>query len=68
MQLLLLQGRPAFSNFRVQALLVALNNAIENQDISDLEAVEIYCIKAVEPLDERTTERVYFTNTLLARS
>ncbi len=56
---LLLQGRPAFSNFRVQALLVALNNAIENQDISGLEAVEIYCIKAVEPLDYKTTERVY---------
>ena len=59
MQLLLLQGRPAFSNFRIQALQHALNNVIANQDISGLEAVEIYCIEAVEPLDEKTTKRVY---------
>ena len=56
---LLLQGRPALSNFRVQALLVALNDAIENQDISGLEAVEIYCIETVEPLDDKTTLRLY---------
>jgi phosphoribosylformylglycinamidine synthase len=59
MQLLLLQGRPAFSNFRIQALLHALNNVIANQDISGLEAVEIYCIEAVGPLEEKTTKRVY---------
>ncbi|MEC7608577.1 MAG: phosphoribosylformylglycinamidine synthase, partial [Verrucomicrobiota bacterium] len=56
---LLLQGRPAFSNFRIQALLVALNDAAAKQNIIGLEAVEIYCIDTVEPLDDRTTKRVY---------
>ena len=56
---LLLQGRPAFSNFRLQALRHTLNDVIQNKDISYLDAVEIYCIEIVEPLDDNTTKRIY---------
>ena len=54
-----LQGRPAFSNFRLQALRHTLNDVIQNKDISYLDAVEIYCIEIVEPLDDNTTKRIY---------
>ena len=57
MQPILLQGRPAFSDFRLHALRRALNEALPTHDISRLDAVEIYCIEAKGPLDAITTER-----------
>lgn len=59
MQPIILQGRPAFSNFRLTALKDALNEAIDAHDIANIDAVECYFIEAANPLDDQTTERAF---------
>lgn len=59
MQPILLQGRPAHSEFRLQALLEDLNKALEGLAISAIDAVEVYFIEANGPLDDATTERAF---------
>ena len=57
MQPIILQGRQAFSDFRLTALQKALNEAIDAHDIASIDAVETYFIEAENPLDDQTTER-----------
>jgi len=59
MQPIILQGRQAFSNFRLKALESALNEAIDAHDITTVDAVEVYFIEAANPLDDTTTERAF---------
>ncbi|MEM1221525.1 MAG: phosphoribosylformylglycinamidine synthase [Verrucomicrobiota bacterium] len=59
MQPIILQGLPAFSDFRLKALQTALNEAIDAHDIASVDAVEVYFIEAEGPLDDQTTERAY---------
>ncbi len=57
MQPIIFQGLPAFSDFRLKALQNALNEAIAEHDITNIDAVEVYFIEASGPLDDQTTER-----------
>ena len=59
MQPIILQGRPAYSNFRQQALLHDLNKAEEAHEIGAIDAVEVFFIETVGPLDDFTTERAF---------
>ncbi len=59
MQPIILQGRPAFSDFRLTALKTALNEAIDAHDIANIDAVEVYFIESANPLDDQTTERAF---------
>ena len=63
MQPIILQGRPAFSDFRLTALQDALNAAAPELDIASIDAVEVYFIESANVLDDTTTERAF---TLLA--
>ncbi|MGB0743673.1 MAG: phosphoribosylformylglycinamidine synthase, partial [Opitutales bacterium] len=63
MQPIILQGRPAFSDFRLTTLLKALKVAIEAHDIASIDATEVYFIESGGPLEDQTTERAF---TLLA--
>ena len=59
MQPIILQGRQAFSDFRLTALKTALNDAINARNIAEIDAVECYFIEATNPLDDTTTERAF---------
>ena len=59
MQPIILQGQPAFSNFRLQALQKALGEKAPNLDIAQIDAVEAFFIEAEGPLDDTTTERAF---------
>ena len=59
MQPIILQGRQAFSDFRLTALKTALNGAINAHDIANIDAVECYFIESANPLDDQTTERAF---------
>ncbi len=54
---IILQGRQAFSDFRLTALKNALNEAIDAHDIATIDAVEVYFIETENVLDDQTTER-----------
>ncbi len=60
---IILQGRPAFSDFRLTALQGALNAAVPELAIATIDAVEVYFIESEGPLNDETTERAF---TLLA--
>ncbi|MEN8863383.1 MAG: phosphoribosylformylglycinamidine synthase [Lentimonas sp.] len=59
MQPIILQGRQAFSDFRLTALKTALNDAIDAHDIANIDAVEVYFIESASALDDQTTERAF---------
>ncbi|MGZ0657533.1 phosphoribosylformylglycinamidine synthase [Coraliomargarita sp. W4R72] len=59
MQPIILQGRQAFSDFRLTALKNALNEAIDAHDIASIDAVEVYFIESANTLDDQTTERTF---------
>jgi len=59
MQPILLQGRPAFSDFRLAALRKALDDAAPSLEIEAIDAAEIYFIEAGAPLDTTTAERAF---------
>ncbi len=59
MQPIILQGRQAFSDFRLTALKNALNAAIDAHDIVNIDAVEVYFIETAHILDDTTTERAF---------
>ena len=59
MQPIILQGRPAFSDFRLTALQDALNTAAPELNIASIDAVEVYFIESGNPLDDQTTERSF---------
>ena len=67
MQPIILQGRQAFSDFRLTALKNALNAANTSvasslataSDITSIDAVEVYFIESANPLDDQTTERAF---------
>ncbi|MGB0409204.1 MAG: phosphoribosylformylglycinamidine synthase [Opitutales bacterium] len=59
MQPIILQGPPAFSDFRLQALQNALNEATAQYDIATIDAVEVYFIEAEAPLKDSTTEHAF---------
>ncbi|TVP75429.1 MAG: phosphoribosylformylglycinamidine synthase [Puniceicoccaceae bacterium] len=62
MQPIILQGRQAFSDFRLTALQKALNDAFSAQaptaEIARIDAVEVYFIETTS-LDAQTTERAF---------
>ncbi len=67
MQPIILQGRPAFSDFRLTALQNALNEAnvavasslAKASEITHIDAVEVYFIESANVLDDQTTERAF---------
>jgi phosphoribosylformylglycinamidine synthase len=59
MQPIILQGRPAFSDFRLTALQSALNTAAPELAIDSIDAVEVYFIDSANVLDDQTTERTF---------
>ena len=67
MQPIILQGRPAFSDFRLTALQNALNEAnaavasslATASEITHIDAVEVYFIESANVLDDQTTERTF---------
>lgn len=59
MQPIILQGRQAFSDFRLTALRNALNEAIDAHDITNIDAVECYFIESESTLDDQTSERAF---------
>ena len=75
MQPIILQGLPAFSDFRLKALKAALNEALGRDalpqastggqsstsaaQIENIDAVEVYSIEAEGPLDDTTTGRAF---------
>ena len=59
MQPIILQGRPAFSDFRLTALQNALNTAAPELAIDSIDAVECYFIESDNVLDDQTTERAF---------
>jgi phosphoribosylformylglycinamidine synthase len=59
MQPIILQGRPAFSDFRLTALQNALNTAAPELAIDSVDAVECYFIESANVLDDQTTERAF---------
>ena len=67
MQPIILQGRPAFSDFRLTALQNALNEAnvtvasslATASEITHIDAVEVYFIESANVLDDQTTERAF---------
>ena len=56
---IILQGRPAFSDFRLTALKGALNAAVPELTIATIDAVEVYFIESEGPLNDQTTERAF---------
>ena len=66
MQPIILQGRPAFSNFRMSALTNALQTAAPELEIETIDAVEVYFIESTHALDDTTSERAF--NLLAAES
>ncbi len=59
MQPIILQGRPAFSDFRLTALQNALNTAAPELAIDSVDAVECYFLESANVLDDQTTERAF---------
>ncbi len=59
MQPILLQGRQAYSDFRLTSLTNALNDAVEAHTIVAVDATEVYCIESEGTLDDATTERAF---------
>ena len=59
MQPIILQGRPAFSDFRLTALQAALNAAAPELAITQIDAVEAYFIESDNPLSDETNERAF---------
>ncbi|WP_269526447.1 phosphoribosylformylglycinamidine synthase [Coraliomargarita parva] len=59
MEPIILQGLPAFSNFRLNALQSALNAAAPDLAIESIDAVEVYFIESEGTLDDTTTERAF---------
>ncbi len=59
MQPIILQGRQAFSDFRLSALQSALNAAVDAHDIASIDAAECYFIESEGTLDDQTTERAF---------
>ena len=67
MQPIILQGRPAFSDFRLTALQNALNEAnvtvasslATASEITHIDDVEVYFIESANVLDDQTTERAF---------
>jgi phosphoribosylformylglycinamidine synthase len=59
MQPIILQGRPAFSDFRLTALQNALNTAAPELAIDSIDAVECYFMESDNVLDDQTTERAF---------
>jgi len=59
MQPIILQGRPAFSDFRLTALQNAFNTASPELAIDSIDAVEVYFIESANVLDDQTTERTF---------
>ncbi|MDP4644438.1 MAG: phosphoribosylformylglycinamidine synthase [Opitutales bacterium] len=59
MQPIILQGRQAFSNFRLTALKSALNAAAPDLDIATIDAAEVYFIESSGILSDETTERAF---------
>ena len=59
MQPIILQGRQAFSDFRLTALRNALNAAIDAHDIAEIDAVECTFIETASNLDDQTTARAF---------
>jgi phosphoribosylformylglycinamidine synthase len=59
MQPIILQGRQAFSDFRLTALRNALNDAINAHDITTIDAVECYFIESANTLDDTTAKRTF---------
>jgi phosphoribosylformylglycinamidine synthase len=59
MQPILLQGRQAFSDFRLTALRNVLNEAVEAHDIASINAIEVYFIESQGSLTDESTERAH---------
>lgn len=59
MQPIILQGRQAFSDFRLTALQNALNTAAPELAIDSIDAVEVYFIESTNVLDDQSTERAF---------
>jgi len=59
MQPIILQGRQAFSDFRLTALQSALNTAAPELEVASIDAVEVYLIETANILDDQTTERAF---------
>lgn len=59
MQPVIFQGQSAFSEFRLKALIKALNEADHGFEVTSIDALQIYLIEAGEPLDAFTTKRAY---------
>lgn len=57
MQPIILQGRPALSDFRQKALIKALKEHSCAASLHKIDAIEIYCIQAGAALDPQTKER-----------
>ena len=56
---IILQGRPAFSDFRLTALQGALNAAVPELAIATIDAVEVYLIETDRPLNDQSTQRAF---------
>jgi len=50
MQPVIFQGQSAFSEFRLKALIKALNEADHGFEVTSIDALQIYLIEAGEPL------------------
>lgn len=59
MKPLLLQGLPAFSNFRRSALLSEIQSALPDLELKGLDAVRVYLIETENPLSAQATEHSY---------
>ncbi|MFW5874398.1 MAG: phosphoribosylformylglycinamidine synthase [Verrucomicrobiota bacterium] len=59
MQPIILQGHPAFSDFRLTALRSALNAAAPDLGIDEIDAAEVYFIESEGALDDQTTKRTF---------
>lgn len=59
MQPIILQGRPAFSDFRLAALQKALTAAAPGLDLASIDAAEVYFIEADGPLSDTANERAF---------
>ncbi|MEX2605754.1 MAG: phosphoribosylformylglycinamidine synthase [Kiritimatiellia bacterium] len=59
MKPLLLQGHPAFSDFRHSALLGILQSALPELTLKSLDAVRVYLLETGQPLSGEATEHTY---------
>ncbi|MFP4203933.1 MAG: phosphoribosylformylglycinamidine synthase [Opitutales bacterium] len=57
--MILLQGRPAYSTFRCQALLAAIQNAAPEPGVESIDAVRVYLLETESALDEAATEKIF---------